>query len=350
MVTMKDVAKYAGVSVATVSNVITNKKYVSEEVRLAVLDAIDVLNYKVNLVARGLKSKRSYMVGVILPDITKIFFPDVLKGIEDSASESNYTINFLSSMYSFKTEKAYVEHLKSSRVDGIIIDSCCKHEYQSDWAKELVKSSSLDFDFPVVSLEQELNRNVISSIKIDNFEATRKGAEYLIGLGRKDIIYITAPLSLALGLERLEGYKEAMRRSGLPVREEYILKGNFLSKESFELIKKAIRSGIKFDAVMAANDQSAIGALIALKESNINVPNDVAIFGFDNLFPGTLVTPQITTIDVPRYKMGYEAFKILLDRIANPKMKPVGRTVDTKIIERQSTNKNIKNELNLIGW
>ena len=170
---------------------------------------------------------RTNKIGVVLPDITKIFFPDVLKGIQDAAKDYKYTIDFLSSDYIFDNERKYIEQLKSSRVDGIIIDTCCDYHKQDEWAKELVEWSNDGAGFPVVSLEQQINTNVISSVTVDNKLATKKSVEYLFSIGRKKILYLAAPLSLILSRKRLDGYKAGMEKCGAKLNEELILFADF---------------------------------------------------------------------------------------------------------------------------
>jgi len=344
---MKDVAKHAKVSVATVSNVITGKQYVSDSVKKTVENSIDVLGYNVNLVARGLKSKRTFTVGVLLPDITKAFFPDVLKGIEDAAIKENYQINFLSSDYDFELEKKYVEQLKSSRVDGIIIDSCCKIEEAKEWASTLIGN---DGSFPVVSLEQVLNNELISSVGVDNYGLSLLSTKYLLDTGHKKVLYISGPLNTLHSVERKNAYIKALEDSNLDIRNELIYEGDFSASKAYEIMNRVITNNVSFDAILGANDQSAIGALKALKESGYKVPEQVAVMGFDNLYPSTLVEPHITTIDVPRYQMGYDAFKLLKRIIAKPARKPERLLLEANMIIRGSTDITVKSAWNLNGW
>jgi len=345
---MKDVAKRAGVSVATVSNVITGKQLVSEDVRNNVLRAIEELDYKVNLIARGLKERKTYTVGVILPDITKMFFPDVLKGIMNGAADAGYKINILSSNYDFETERSHVEYFKGSRVDGIILDSCVNRSNAKAWAQELTRSSIEST--PIVCIESTLDNELVSSVQIDWEKRSFEMTQHLIDIGRKNIFYICGPMNLAHVYARYRGYENALKKNGIPVKKELIAWGDFLSKTAFEVISDALKKNILFDAVQAVNDQEAIGALKALKEAGMDVPNDVAVCGFDNLFPSTLVSPQITTVNIPRYSIGLTAFEELLRRMQDKMQPPKCHVLNSAIIVRESTVPEATSDWNLENW
>ena len=239
MARMKDVADKAGVSVATVSNVITGRKQVSDELFKKVESAINELDYTVNLVARGLKSMNSFNIGVVMPRITNIFFPDLLNGIEDAAKKEGYTITYYSSNYDFNTEKLYIEQLKSSWVDGLIIDSCCSIEYQEEWARDLVKYSDKKKRLPVVSLERDLSSKVISSIVVENEKLSYAVTKHLIDMGRKKIFHIASHLDISIGIERFNGYKRALLESGLEFSEDYVAEGDFSSERAYYKIGRA---------------------------------------------------------------------------------------------------------------
>lgn len=348
MIRMKDVAKKAGVSVATVSNVITGKQVVSDEVRSIVLCAIEELDYKVNLVARGLKERKTYTVGVVLPDITKMFFPDVLKGIMNAAEKAGYKINILSSNFDFDTEKSHVEYFKGSRVDGIILDSCVDKNCAKEWAQELTGSSNEST--PIVSIENILDETLVSSVLIEYEKRSAEITQHLLDIGRRHILYISGPLSLAHGVARLEGYRNTLKKNNIDIDEHLISGGDFLSESAYEEVRLAIKHGLCFDAVQAVNDQAAIGALKALKESGVKVPEDVAVCGFDNLFPSTLVSPQITTVNVPRYSLGTMAFEELLRRMHDRSAAPQTLILETSLVIRSSTCPNAECEWDLKNW
>ena len=335
---MKDVAGLAGVSVATVSNVLTGKKPVSDELRNKVMNIIHEVDYKVDLVARSLKSKLSFNIGVVMPELTKLFFPDLLTGIEDAARKYGYTITYYSSRYNFEREQDYVRQLACGWADGLLIDSCCPVDAQKKWAKEMNGMKNGGIKIPVVSIERELDPSLLASISVDNKGLGKDATNRLIELGKRRIVHIAAPLNISLGVCRYEGYREALEEAGISYDNRYLLKGDYSSGMAYTLMKESLKNNLTFDGLFAANDQSAIGALKAILEEGLNVPEDVAIIGFDNCFPGTLVHPSISTYNVPKYKMGYSAFELLYARMKDPELPVESVLLDANYIERQSTN------------
>jgi DNA-binding LacI/PurR family transcriptional regulator len=349
MIRMKDVAKHAGVSVATVSNVITGKHIVSDIARTKVLNSIKKLNYNINLIARGLKTQRTNTIGVILPDVTKLFFLDVLKGIMETAVAEKYNINIFSSNYDFETERTLVNSFHSNRVDGIILDSCVDRRRGIAWARDL--SIAGIYSPPVVSIECRLDVERVSTVIVDCNYWSGCITQHLIDTGRRRIFFITGPIHIEHESDRLKGYKRILKKNGLPVLEELMAKeGNFLSGTAYDTICRVLKQGIQFDAIQASNDQAAIGAIKALNEHGIAVPEDVAVCGFDNLFPSTLITPAITTIAVPRYEMGIIAVKEVLRRIKDKNASPVHYTMNAELIVRASSCAEKKTAWNLENW
>ena len=348
MVTMNDVSKHAGVSVATVSNVITGKKPVSEDRRRRVLDSIDALGYQVNLVARGLKTQRTSIIGLILPDITKLFFQNVIAGIIDAASQNGYRLNILSSDYHFENERSLIDLLRSSRADGIILDSCVPEEQTSNWLQDLISGGNNST--PIVLLENTFQSDRISSVTVDNACYSGMVTQHLLGIGRRRILYLAGPLHLEHEKARLIGYKMCLERNRIPRDPALEKMCSFMSESGYHAVVEALGDGIRFDAVQASNDQAAIGALKALKEYGLRVPEDTAVTGFDNLFPSTLVTPALTTIDIPNYDMGVQAVNVLIGQMNNPGSAPKQVKLDASLVVRASTCPNVQTDWNLNGW
>ena len=346
MVKMKDVAQRAGVSIATVSNVITGKRTVSPEVQKVVLQAIEELDYHVNMVARGLKTQRTNTIGVVLPDVTKLFFNDVLKGIMTAAGNNGFSINILSSGYDFSKEKNLVSTLRGNHVDAIILDSCVDHHKAAEWGMELTAASK---DIPIVSLENKLAED-ISTISVNCRYWSSQITKHLLGLGRKKIFYISGPLSLRHEMDRLEGYKEALVEHGIEVDQQLIESQDFQSGSAYNAVKKVLERGLQFDAIQASNDQAAIGAIKALMEHGIKVPEQVAVTGFDNLFPSSLISPAITTVHVRRYTMGYNAVMECIRRIGEPETKASHEVLESRMVIRSSSSEQAGSEWDLDNW
>ena len=348
MVTMNDVSKHAGVSVATVSNVITGKRPVSPDKRRRVFDSIDALGYQVNLVARGLKTQRTSIIGLILPDITKLFFQNVIAGIIDAASQSGYRLNILSSDYNFENERSLIDLLKSSRVDGIILDSCVPEDQTEKWCQALVETDRAGT--PVVLLESTFKSDEISSVAVDNACYSGMITQHLLDIGRRRILYLAGPLQLEHESARLSGYQTCLRRNGMPLDPTLEKMCSFMSESGYLAVIEALKDGTRFDAVQASNDQAAVGALKALREYGLRVPEDVAVTGFDNLFPSTLVTPALTTISIPNHDMGIQAVNALVSLIGHPEARPIQLKLDASLVIRASTCPNIQTDWNLNNW
>lgn len=348
MVSMKDVSRLAGVSVATVSNVITGKKAVSEQVRRRVLDAIEELDYQVNLVARGLKTRRTSTIGLILPDITKLFFQKVISGILSAASQSGYRLNILNSGYDFETERMLINVLRGSRVDGIILDSCVSNERAQQWAQELTAGG--EGATPVVMIESSLNSDQLSSVRVDNALYSAMITQHLFDLGRRKILYVSGPLHIEHEAARILGYRQCHQRNGVALNPRMEKTGAYLCESGYIAVREALEEKLSFDAVQACNDQAAIGALKALKECGLRVPGDIAVCGFDNLFPASLVSPAITTVDVPNYEIGYQAAQEVIRRIEQPESAPRQCVLEALLVVRASTCAQMRSSWDLDGW
>lgn len=336
MGTMKEVAARAGVSVATVSNVITGKRIVSPEVQKRVLQAIEDLDYHVNTVARNLKTQRTMNIGVLLPDATELFYNRVLRGIMAAATENGYNITMLNSDYDFQKEKQMVDTLRSNRVDAIILDSIASCDDMEQWGETL---RSLANSLPLITIMTSISPK-ISSITVDCVGTSSQLTQHLLDQGYRRICYLSGPTVLAHQRDRLEGYKQTLIRNGIEVDERLIFVQDFVPSAAYQIVQDALDAGLQFDAIQVANDQAAIGVLKALKERGIDVPRQIAITGYDGLFTGTLVSPAITTIRVPAYTLGYEAVMECLRMMKDPTPSTDIRhqVLDTPLIVRGSSS------------
>ena len=349
MATMKDVAMKAGVSVATVSNVINGKQNVTSELTERVLKAIKDCDFHVNLTARGLKTSKSKTIGVVLPDMTKIFFNEVMRGILEYAESHGYRIIVLNSYYNYSTEKECIASLRSSNVDGIILDSCCDYHQLKEWACEL---STYEGRYtPIVFLENSIDDDLVSSVTIDAYYWSGRITQYLISHGRKRILFVCGPLHLRHERDRYYGYEQTLKDNGIKPSDNLIIQGDFSSGSSYSLFQKFLLKNIKFDAVQASSDEAAIGVLKVLKEHGYHIPEDILICGFDDLFPSSLVDPGITTVRVPKHEIGYEAVKECIHLIEDPSLPRRRIVLSSEMIIRGSTDKNSTDtSWNLVYW
>ena len=351
MVGIKEVAKKAGVSISTVSNVMNDKKPVSPELKARVNEAIEALQYEVNPVGRGLKSNKTNQIGVIVPSFNQVYFPAVLQGIHEAGLKYGYTILVFETNGNVEIEKQHVRFLQHSWSDGIILASYANGENISDrkYIRSLVDSSSRKKRIPVVSLENVLDPG-IDAVVIDNKRAALVAVNHLLSLGHRSIAHIAAPLRFQIGNLRLEGYREALRQADLMIDDAFIEEGDYSPASGYEAMKKLLKNEKRFTAVFAGNDQMGIGAIRAILDEGLHVPEDVAVIGIDNNFPSTLITPSLSSVNLPKFDLGYQAMYLLNERMKDPDKQRCVITLDSELVVRKSTSDKGSGTWNLQGW
>ena len=349
MASLKDVAKRANVSTATVSYVINNTRNVSPEYKFRVEKAIQELGYDMNLTARGLKMGKSQTIGVILPELASIFFPNILYGIEEEARSLDYNILFISSKQDIASERKYINILKSKSVDGIILDSFCSIDKESEYATYLSGLKKANNPLPVVSLERAF-QNKVNSVLIDRKYYSYVLAKYLLGLGHRNILVISGPSYLSMTVESLDGFLLAYSELNLEFDKSRIFYCDYTAKEGYFIASDVLSRDKSITAVFAFNDQTAIGAIKAIKKLGLKIPQDIAVVGFDDIFPATLIEPSVTTVHVPRYDLGRQAMKLLSKHIINPELAPESVKLSCELKIRKSTDINADNEWDLEQW
>lgn len=348
MPSIKDVAEEAGVSIATVSNAVSGTKRVSEKLRRKVFLAIDKLGYEVNTVASSLKSKKTNTIGVIIPNISRIFFPQVLKGIQDGLSHLGYNLMLCDTNDDAEKERVFIQMLKSSWADGIIIGSVV-NEDDRDYINMLANLTIRNKSIPVVLIEREFVGSMISSVRVDNYQAGRMATRHLLDSGCKKILHIAGPRYACMVNARIKGYIDEIKADDLEV-EPVILEGDFSPLSGYQAIKNYPLAEKKIDGIFAANDQMAIGALNALKENGYKVPGDIRVIGFDNTFVASIVEPALTTINVPKYKMGQMAAEILVKQINHTDTPVQNIVLPVNLTVRKSTQAGGDKTWELFGW
>ncbi len=351
MVGIKEVAKKAGVSISTVSNVMNEKKRVSSELKARVNGAIEELQYEVNPVGRGLKSNKTNQIGVIVPSFNQVYFPAVLQGIHEAGNQYGYTVSVFETNGNMELEKQHVKFLQHSWSDGIILASYANRENISDrkYIRSLVESGNRKKAIPVVSMENVLDPG-IDAVVIDNRKAAETAVSHLISLGHKSIAHIAAPLRFQIGNLRLAGYREAMMKADLIPDESLICEGNYSPSSGYRAMEEILSRKKGFTAVFAANDQMGIGAIRALLDYGHRIPEDIAVIGIDNNFPSTLITPSLSSVNLPKYDMGFQAMHLLNERMKDPKRPRCVITLESELIVRKSTSSEGSGTWNLIGW
>lgn len=324
MASIRDVAKHAGVSVATVSRVLNDKGYVGAETRKKVEAAIADLNYRPNEVARSLFKKQSKTIGLILPDIMNPFFPELARAIEDTASKLGYTVILCNSDEDEEKAQRYVDVLLQKYVDGIIISS---NTIQEKTIRELT--------IPVVCIDREISKD-IPTIVVDNKNGARMATRFLKEKGRRKIAHIRGPLDIVNANERCEGYREAVAGEKW-FKESYIVNGNYRMETATEVVLELLRQHPEIDGIFAANDTMAIGAMKAAYQHGLKVPEEISIIGFDGIALGKASIPELTTIEQPLYELGQKAAKVLIKLIKGQVIEETFYQFDVQLVERDST-------------
>ncbi len=321
MATIKDVAKKANVSVATVSRVINKKGYVNEETRALVENAIHQLNYIPNELARSLFNKHSKLIGVLVPHFDTQFYAELIEGIENSAMRLGYKIMLSNTQDNAKREKDYIHIYSQYNIDGIIVASNAHN------VEQLIKS-----DLPIVTVDHILSEN-IPSITSNNILGGIIAAQKLISGGARYILELRGPSFLLAVSERSLGFRQVLVQNNIP----YISYDTDLLNPSIDVIKQIIQDHPEIDAVFATSDFLAIHAQNILQKLGRKVPEDVQVVGFDNIVYTTLVSPTITTIAQPIRRMGELALESLVKLLNDEPLGDFHSVLDVKLVEREST-------------
>ncbi len=344
---IKDVALHSGTSIATVSNVLNERGNVSEDLRGRVLKSARELGYSASPIARSMRSHKTNTICVVVSDINCIFFAPVLKGIQKVLSDAQYNIIFYDSNYDPELEHKYIIAAKSNWADGLILAGLANSQ-NLDFYRQVLSSDHRYF--PAVNLESDLTECGYDSVLIDGRQAAYTATSHLLELDCHNIVHIKAPAITGASSERFQGYSEALASAGIQVNPALVHTGDFSAISGYNIVHELIRTRVKFDGIFAANDQMAVGALRALHDVGISVPEAVKVVGYDNTFIASIVHPALTTISVPGYKMGMLAAKQLLDRIENKAMKPVNIHLDYELVIRRSTIASSRTNWDMEYW
>lgn len=332
-ITIKDIAEKAEVSYATVSRALNGKYGVNPETRARIMAIANKLNYRPNAIARGLVKKQTHTLGLVIPDITNPFFPEVARGIEDGAQEAGYSLFLCNTNWEEAKEISYLGLLQEQRVDGIVIAPITDRGA----ALEQVLSPSL----PLVYVSRAPHDTQRSFVTIDDSRGGYLATEHLIERGYTSIGFIGAPEGSLTVDDRLEGFKLAFAKYGRQVEERYMLFGDFKRETGYNLIQRLISSGEMPRAVFAENDLLALGVIQGAREMGLAVPEDLAVIGFDDIPFASFPEVQLSTIGQPKYEMGKTALEMLIAGIeAGPQTtRPNGRRVilEPELIVRKSS-------------
>jgi LacI family transcriptional regulator len=331
MATIHDVAKRAGVAPITVSRVLNHSGYASQDTRERVEAAIAELEYVPNRLARSLRSKRTNTLALILTDITNPFFTTVARGVEDTASDAGFTVVFCNTDESETEEQKYLQVVLQQQVDGILLVPARSTPESVDMIQKQ--------GTPVVVLDRKMPPDTeVDVVRCENVEGAYQLVKLLIGLGHRQIAVVSGPKIVSTAEDRVIGYCRAMTEAGLGNRADLIQYGAFTQASGYEMTLKVLAIQPQPTAIFAANNLIGIGALKALQDAGLRVPEDVAMVSYDDL-PANLVTFPFFTVAVqPAYEMAKKATQLLLARLSGEPSTPCQEVVlPTEIIIRQSS-------------
>lgn len=302
-VTIFDVAREANVSMATVSRVVNGNPNVKPSTRKKVLEAIERLGYRPNAVARGLASKKTTTVGVIIPDISNIFFAELARGIEDIATMYKYNIILSNSDQNKEKELHLLNTMLAKQVDGILfMGGNITEEHVSEFQKSPV---------PIVLAATIEPNNAIPSVNIDYEQAAFEAVAYLLEKGNKRVAYVTGPTNDPINQKKLAGYRRALETHGLTYEEELVIEGDNSYDSGIEAYEKIAELAEKPTAVFAGTDEMALGVIHSAQDHGVRIPDQLEVIGFDNTRLATMVRPRLTTVMQPMYDIGAVAMRLL---------------------------------------
>jgi LacI family transcriptional regulator len=302
-VTIYDVAREANVSMATVSRVVNGNPNVKPSTRKKVLEAIERLGYRPNAVARGLASKKTTTVGVIIPDISSIFFAELARGIEDIATMYKYNIILSNSDQNKDKELHLLNTMLGKQVDGILfMGGYISEEHVTEFKKSPV---------PIVLAATIEENNIIPSVNIDYEQAAYDAVAFLIEKGHKRIVYVTGPADDPINNKKLAGYRRALEQYGLTYDENLIIEGDYSYDSGIEAYEKIAELDEQPTAVFVGTDEMALGVIHSAQDHGVNIPEQLEVVGFDNTRLATMVRPRLTTVVQPMYDIGAVAMRLL---------------------------------------
>jgi LacI family transcriptional regulator len=331
MITIRDVAEQARVSVTTVSHVINGTRFVSEDAKARVQAAIEALNYVPSAVARSLKSNRTHTVGMMIPNNSNPYFAEIIRGIEDACFAAGFNVILCNSDDDPHKQAAYVRVLSEKQVDGLIVLS-------SGGDPELLDTLRTA-NMPQVVVDREIDDLAADLVEVNHEAGGRLATEHLLALGHRRIACIAGPEGISSARQRVQGYRQALRSAKLPFDERQVASGAFTAEGGHAAMQALLQQDghHRPTAVFASNDLMAVGAICAAAQAGLAVPRDLSVVGFDDIALAAYSNPPLTTVSQPKHQTGELAARLLLRRIEDGR-RPLQREILQPALRvRQST-------------
>ncbi|GGO86297.1 LacI family transcriptional regulator [Marinobacterium nitratireducens] len=331
-VTLRDIAEHLGVNTSTVSRALnpkTSKMLTAEQVR-RVQEAADALGYVQNTMAYALKKGRSMTIGVIIPDLMNPVFPPILKGIMNYLNREAYTSIIAYSENDMELALTEIKRMKGRQVDGFILAGAFRDDFSVDYC--------VDNNIPAITVGRSVDKDVVDKIVIDNESGMQQMVEHLLELGHRRIALIAAPQNISDGYERYRAYLEQLESHGIEVDESLIVQAEAFSQDAGRKATGELLSrNVPFSAVIAANDLVALGCIEELERNGVHCPDDVSVIGFNNMPYLDQFRVPLTTIEIPRLRMGEKAARVILERLKKPEMPLQHIVLEPRLLVRSST-------------
>ncbi len=331
-VTLKDVAAHLGLSPSTVSRALRNHSALSEATVKRVQQAADDLDYFPDILAQGLKSRRTNTIGIIVPEIRHDFFSSTISGIEEIAYGDDFTIMVCQSNENVKREIINLKSLIANRVAGILVSISQTSEDISHF--ELARKREI----PLVFFDRSHHDIQEPQVIVDDYNGTVKLITHLLKAGYRRIAHLAGPAHISIGRHRLQGYLDTHKKMGIEVNKNLIFETGFMENDGVEGAKRLLAEKKKVDAIFAVNDPVALGALSVLKKNKVRVPEDIALVGFSNNSVSSQIDPPLTTVNQPAREIGKAAARLLLKKILSPETIdiPLITELQTRLVIRES--------------
>jgi DNA-binding LacI/PurR family transcriptional regulator len=331
MASLQEVAQRAKVSIATVSRVLNKSDKVVPETRAAVEQALLDLGYRPSRVARRLRMNngRAHLVGLIIPDIQNPFYAEIARGVEDAAYANEYALILCNSDENAEKERFYLDVMRDESVDGVVLPP---FDDTDRAVVELVRTG-----MPVVCVDRSLARVQTDLVDVDNHRGAFEAVKHLVGKGHRSIGLIEGRSDVSTSRERRRGYLDALAAEGIAVRKDLIRSGDFKQESGRVLANELLDLRRPPTALFVCNNLMTVGALAALHQRGLRVPQDVALVGFDDLPWAEALDPPPTVVRQPAYEVGRQAMELLLKRIMEPDRPPVTVRLLPELIIRKST-------------
>lgn len=333
-VTLRDVAEVAGVNAATVSRALNeqSRSLVKDDTAERVLAAAAELGYRPNPLARGLKTNRSYTVGVLIPDLTNPLFPPIVRGIQDRLEAAGYTPLLANTDNDAERERTDFEAMRARQVDGFVTATAHRH----DALLEEIASSGT----PLVLVNRSVEDGGLSAVAGDDRKGMQLAVEHLVELGHRQIALLGGPVGLSTGFERRQGFVDALRARGLDADEQLMLSSeSFTEAEGARLCRELLARERPFTAIVAGNDLMALGCYDGLAERSMRCPEHVSVVGYNDMPFADRFAPPLTTIRIPQHELGARAAELLLEQLADPAAQPHQVLLEPELVVRGSTTR-----------